>query len=335
MRFESKERNGLTLSMQHNFKNTKDALKNTGKGDNGVSKGSSVLRTIDAIDQFTSGPSYSGHLGKTVTSTETVNRNEEARGSNLTAGRDVAMTAGETVGLKAANVGARRDITLAANDIEITTEDNKSFSSQEYNYSKTGINMNASKQSATLGAGQTTQENDSEQTVTTGKGSQLIAGNQINARATHDQTITGSSLDAKDINLVAGNDLTIEAAEGRYDSEENSKRTHVQAGFKVTVSSNGPAIGVNVQAGYGESDLDREGNRFTHSTVNATDNLTLSSGRDTTIAGANLAADHVDVETGRNLTVASVTDTGKVDGKRTDVDIDVTVGKGVSISGSA
>ncbi len=334
VRFESEERNGLTISMQHNFKNTKDALKNTGKGDNGISKGSSVLRTVDAIDQFASGPSFSGHLGKTATSTETINRNEEARGSNLTAGRDVAMTAGETVELKAANVGARRDITLAANDIEITTEDNKSFSSQEYNYSKTGTNMNASKQSASIGEGRTTQESDYEQTAATGKGSQLIAGNQINARATNDQTITGSSLDAKDINLVAGNDLTIEAAEGRYDSEENSKRTHVQAGIRATIGSNGVAFGFNAQAGYGESDLDREGNRFTHSTVNATDNLTLSSGRDTTIEGANLAADHVELETGRNLTVASVTDTGKVDGKRTDVDIDVTVGYGFSASGS-
>lgn len=62
--------------------------------------------------------------------------------------------------------------------------------------------------------------------------------------------------------------------------------------------------------------------------------LNFESGRDTTIAGARLEGENVYGDVGRNLTVSSVPDTGKVNGKEYDVSATVTVGYGVSVSGS-
>jgi len=57
------ERNGLGVTLNHNYGKTKDAANGVGKGENGVSQGSSVLKGVDAIGQFLAGPTGDVKLG--------------------------------------------------------------------------------------------------------------------------------------------------------------------------------------------------------------------------------------------------------------------------------
>src|SRR5690606_27348865 len=64
--------------------------------------------------------------------------------------------------------------------------------------------------------------------------------------------------------------------------------------------------------------------------ITAKDTLTVISGNDTTISGANLLASNLDMNVGNNLHAESLQDTGSVDGKRWDASGSITIGAGVS-----
>ena len=61
------ERNGLSVAINHNYGNTKDAVSGAGKGEDNISKGSSTLKGVDAVGQFLAGPT--GDVNSAIAST--------------------------------------------------------------------------------------------------------------------------------------------------------------------------------------------------------------------------------------------------------------------------
>ena len=78
----------------------------------------------------------------------------------------------------------------------------------------------------------------------------------------------------------------------------------------------------------GADELERNRNQVNNSHVNAGGNLTIQTGGDANIIGAVVNSDTADIDVGGDLTVASVQDTGEVDGKRWDVSVSVSTGGG-------
>src|SRR5690606_1404595 len=156
--------------------------------------------------------------------------------------------------------------------------------------------------------------------------SRVIPGHNISSHI-NDLSSTGSDLTAnRNIHLQGDSDVTIQAGQGYTTSQLDEE--HLSAGAGINFGSNG--IGVTAYVGAGENDLDREYVNHRNSHVTAGDTLTVISGNDTTLSGANLHAKGLNMDVGNNLHAESLQDTGSVDGKRWDASGSITVGAGVS-----
>ncbi|WP_236180764.1 hemagglutinin repeat-containing protein [Pseudomonas mosselii] len=324
------ESQGVSGSIKHNAGSTKDAISNTGKGEDGVSKGSSTLQTVDAIGQFFSGPTGDGKIGTSKQTSSQQSVDQSNRSSTLEAGNDVKMQAGNDVNIKGSKVQAGRDIDIKGRDINIDVA--KGSSSQESNQSQSwgGVHGGTSGGfKVGIGGSHGTASADGQQGTSTP--SQLEAGGNIKLDASNDLNIVGSQVKAgRDVELNAGNELNIVAAKNDSQQEQNRH----SGGGEVGLTFGSEGVGVYASVNMGKGDLERETQRHQQAYVYAGDQLKFTSGKDTNIKGAQVRGDEVIGRVGGDLNVASAIDTGKVKGKEFDINATVTVGPGAGVSGS-
>nr|WP_246261498.1 hemagglutinin repeat-containing protein [Alteromonas ponticola] len=322
-------RDGLTVSAHYNLGNTADAIGNIGEGDNAVSQASSVMQATDALNN--AGPSGSAHLGRTTTTATNAMQQQTALASNILAGRNFKVNAGGDALFEGTNVNAGKDISVSAENITIIAAKNTQTSNQSSDYLQVGANLNASNGNASLTVGFSQSDSTHASTSSSTVASQFAAGNNMQLNARNDLTVEGADIAAEnDLALIAGNDIAIKAHETQFDSASEDSHLSVNAG--INFGANG--VGVTANMAMGEGELDRTGTQYQNSHVQAGNSLTVISGNDTTIAGGNLAGSDVAMDIGGDLTVASVQNTGGVDGKRWDVSASITVGAGVTGSAS-
>jgi filamentous hemagglutinin len=329
-REQSQERDGSTTRVNHNLGNLKDALSGAGEGENTTSQVSSTLKAVDTISQFFGGPTFDAHSGKSSQSQSTTQVIDSNRPSTLGAGNDISLSAGEGVIARGAQLDAGRDINVKARDITLDVAQGAISEDNQQTQGKSGFNAGTTGGfKVGVGGSHGTASQDSRQG--TSSGSYLDAGRDINLEASHDLSLIGTQAQSgRDINLKAGNDLLVGAAGNDHVSDEHRRSGGGEVG--ITVGSEG--FGVYASVSLGKGNLDREGTRQQEAYLYAGRDLNFESGRDTTLAGAQLEGENVNGQVGRDLTVSSVPDTGKVKGKEYDVSATVTVGYGVSVSGS-
>ncbi|UCZ81886.1 hemagglutinin repeat-containing protein [Pseudomonas sp. L5B5] len=333
-RSKSRDRNGLTVNVSHNFGNTMDALKGTGKGEDGVSKTSSVLSTVDAINQFTSGPTAATHLGSASQSTSSRQETHGNSPSSLGAGRDISAVAGNDISIRGGHFDAGRDISMVGRDIVVDVARGSVATEQQSNRSQGGINGQSGGGSARAGIGGSNGTASEQMSQGTSTPSVLLAGRDVSLEARENLTLVGTQVQTgRDIDLSAGKDLTIRAAEN--DSSSESKRH--SGGGEVGLALGGKDfVSVYASVDMGKGKLEREGLAQQNAHLVAGDQLRFSSGKDTTVAGATLRGGEVIGRVGGDLTVSSVPDTGKASGKQMDASVTVSIGLagGGSVSGS-
>ncbi|WP_049721647.1 hemagglutinin repeat-containing protein [Gilvimarinus polysaccharolyticus] len=316
-------KDGLTISANHNIGDAVDAVGDLGSGDNAVSDASGVMAAADAVSN--AGASVSAHLGQTTTTTSTTVDSQEAIASNLVAGGNVTIDAGNTATVSGSTVNAEGNIDIDGKDVNILAADNTYTTTNSTEYLQVGATLQVSSGNASLTVGFSQSESDLTDTTVTNSGSVLNAGGNLNVTAEDELTVTGSDMNATNIAL-AGHNVTINASEGLEDSSSDSE--HLSAGAGVNFGSDG--IGFTASMAMGESELDSTTTTRQNSHITATDNLSITSANDTTIEGGNLHGAEVDMNVGNNLTVASVQDIGTVEGSQWDVSASITVGAGVS-----
>ncbi len=330
---ESKDRSGLTVNVSHNYGNTLDAINGTGKGDNAISQGSSVLKTADAITQFVSGPSGGVHVGNAGTRSTTFEESVSNRPSTLSAGRDVNLSAENNVTARGTQIGAGRDINIKGDDVTLDVARGAQGGSSESYISQSGLNGGTTFNSARMGAGASHGTNKETGIDGTSLPASLSAERDINLEARNDLKAIGTHVQAeRDINLKAGNDLEIRAAQNASDQETRRK----SGGGEIGVALGGSDfISLYGSVDIGKGRLDRDAQKQQDAYFYAGKNLNFESGRDTTVAGAHLDGENVKGKVGRDLTVSSLPDTGKVSGKELDASLTVSVGyQTFSVSGS-
>jgi filamentous hemagglutinin len=327
---QEESRQGLSASLNHNLGNTKDALNGAGKGDNGVSKGSSILKALDAVSQFLGGPTADARLGSSSQSSSQQVVEDTNRSSTLNAGRDLNLNAGNNVSVSGSQLNAGRDINVKGRDIVIDVAQDGTTQDNQQDQSVGGIHGGTSG-GFKLGVGGSHGVASGDSNQGTSTASQLGAGRDINLDASNDLTLIGAQVQAgRDIDLAAGNDLTIRSAQNASSSNNDRHNLGGEAGIAV-----GPGgIGVYGSANVGQGNLTREGEQQQEAYIYAGNQLRFTSGKDTTVAGAELRGNEVIGRVGGNLLVSSVPDTGNVQGKEYDVSGTVTVGFGGSVSGS-
>ncbi len=173
---------------------------------------------------------------------------------------------------------------------------------------------------------------DHAETVTEeAKGSRITAGRTAAVIAKEDLVVKGSTVNAKDILLTAGNNIHILSSENKSTTIEDYKAKSGSIG--ASISKGGYGIG----ASYGKGKGQIEETTITHtpSDITAKNTVALSSGNDTLIRGGTVKGNKVTANAGRNLTIESEQDKKnyKETGKTTGLSISYTPGSAVSVSG--
>ncbi|VEI21432.1 Filamentous hemagglutinin [Serratia plymuthica] len=185
--------------------------------------------------------------------------------------------------------------------------------------------------SVSLGAQKSSSTQHQEQTSVTG--STLSAGNNLQVTATGkgssansgDIAIVGSQLKAGgDTTLSAERDLLLLGAANTQKTEGSNKSSGGNVGISIGV---GQQTGLSVFANANKSQGSEHGDGtfWSEATVDSGGALSMRSGRDTTLAGAQASGETVKVDAGRNLTLQSQQDSDNYDAKQTSVSGGVSV----------
>ncbi len=329
-REQSQKRSGLGVTVNHNYERTKNAVSGAGSGENTVSQASSTLKAVDSVSQFMAGPTFDAHFGSTSQRQSVSQTVVGNRASTLGAGNDINLEAGNDVQVRGAQLQSGRDINVSGRDIVLdVARGEQSYDSQQ-SQGKGGI-VGGTSGGFKVGIGGSRGVAGEEGSQGTASAAVLNAERDVNLNARNDLSLIGTQVQAgRDIDLKAGNDLKISAAQNASDSESTRRSGGGEVGF--TFGSEG--VGVYVSVNVGKGDLEREGQRQQEAYLYAGDRLKFTSGRDTAISGAQLSGDEVTGRVGRDLTVTSLPDTGKVKGREFDVSATATFGPGAGFSAS-
>ena len=366
--------NNITLGTAENTMQSSSASQSkksglSGTGGIGVSYGTNSLNMTDTENSVTSSGSTVGSTQGNVTLN--AGNNLTVKGSDVLAGKDINLTAKEVNILAADNqsvqthtveqkqtgftlalsgaVGSALN-TAVSNANDATTASTGRLAALDG--MKSALGGVQAYQAGELGAAEGkdpenlfglnlsygSQSSKSEQTQTSSQsqGSSLTAGGNLNIHATDtDINVQGSQLQAgKDIALIANRDVNLWSGvnTSELDGSNESHGSSMGVGFNIGEGKSG--LTVNASANKGSGSENGNGLTHTETTVSAGNNLSIVSGRDTTLTGAQVSGDKVVMDVGRNLTLTSEQDSDNYDSKQQNASGGVSGGVG-SFSASA
>ncbi|WP_258570061.1 hemagglutinin repeat-containing protein [Dickeya zeae] len=179
-----------------------------------------------------------------------------------------------------------------------------------------------------------------EQTQTTAQGSSVTAGRTLSVTATDgDVTVAGSTLKAgQDLLLDASRDIRLLSSANTQHTEGSNQSQGGSIGVSLGVSASG-SFGLSVSASVNAAKGSQHGDGVTHTEalLEAGRAAVLHSGRDTTLQGAQVSAETIKAQVGRDLLIRSEQDSDHYDSKQQSMSAGVTIpiyggGGGASVS---
>ncbi|WP_116342910.1 hemagglutinin repeat-containing protein [Enterobacter cloacae] len=161
-----------------------------------------------------------------------------------------------------------------------------------------------------------TSSQDSRYHSTDTQGTTITAGENVSVRAGNDIAGTGVQIAGKHVALEAGRDILLAASQNTTTSESKNSGSQFSVGAGVSLIGAQNGISVELGASQHKGKENSQSQRNTNSVVHADEQLTVNSGRDTTLKGAELEGSRVVVNTGRDLTISSVQDMASYDSKQ-------------------
>ncbi|MCZ8779718.1 hemagglutinin repeat-containing protein [Escherichia albertii] len=189
--------------------------------------------------------------------------------------------------------------------------------------------------SLSYGSQSSKSEQRAKQTVA--KGSALTAGNNLSIQATGsgvkgvdgDLTIQGSQIKAgNNVLLQANRDVNLVSAENTSKLEGKNTSSGSSVGVGIGVGPGGPGLSLSASVNQGKGSEKGNGTTHTETTVDAGKQLTIISGRDTTLTGAQAGGETVKVDAGRHLTLTSEQDSDRYDSKQQNASAGGSIGTG-------
>jgi len=176
-----------------------------------------------------------------------------------------------------------------------------------------------------LSYGSQSSKSESVLAQTTQRGSSLTAAGNLSITATGsgvkgesgDITVAGSQLQAgQDLLLSASRDVNLFSAEETSSTRSNNSSKGGSVGVGITAGSGGTGLNVSASVNKGKGHENADAVSHVETQLNAGNQVTIASGRDTTLAGAQVNSETVKVDAGRNLTIASKQDSETFDAKQ-------------------
>ncbi|WP_387467974.1 hemagglutinin repeat-containing protein, partial [Photorhabdus sp. RM323S] len=181
-----------------------------------------------------------------------------------------------------------------------------------------GVNLSYGRQSS---------RSEQQQHQTTQQGSHLTAGDNLTITANGESKgptgpngdihIQGSQLQAgKDLQLNANRDIQLSSSQNSEQTTGKNSRHGSSLGVGLTAGPGGTSLNVsaNVSRGKGRE----SGNSISHNstTLAAGNTVTLNSGRDTSLKGAQVSGEQITAEVKRHLTLSSEQDSNRYDSQQ-------------------
>ncbi|HFN5184918.1 TPA: hemagglutinin repeat-containing protein, partial [Escherichia coli] len=257
-------------------------------------------RTVDEkFEQKKSGltVALSGTVGSAinnaVTSAQETKESSDSRLKALQATK--TALSGVQAGQAAAMATATGDPNATGVSLSLTTQKSKS---QQHSESDTvsGSTLNAGNNLSVVATGKNRGDN---------RGDIVIAGSQLKVGG-------NTSLDAANDILLSG------AANTQKTTGRNSSSG---GGVGVSIGAGGNGAGISVFAGVNAAKGSEKGNgtEWTETTTDSGKTVTINSGRDTVLNGAQVNGNRIIADVGHDLLISSQQDTSKYDSKQTSV----------------
>ncbi|HFI7191409.1 TPA: hemagglutinin repeat-containing protein, partial [Escherichia coli] len=176
----------------------------------------------------------------------------------------------------------------------------------------------------------TTQKSESQQhsESDTVSGSTLNAGNNLSVVATGknrgdnrgDIVIAGSQLKAGgNTSLDAANDVLLSGAANTQKTTGRNSSSGGGVGVSIGAGGNGAGISVFASVNAAKGSEKGNGTEWTETTTDSGKTVTINSGRDTVLNGAQVNGNRIIADVGHDLLISSQQDTSKYDSKQTSV----------------
>ncbi len=176
----------------------------------------------------------------------------------------------------------------------------------------------------------TTQKSESQQhsESDTVSGSTLNAGNNLSVVATGknrgdnrgDIVIAGSQLKAGgNTSLDAANDILLSGAANTQKTTGRNSSSGGGVGVSIGAGGNGAGISIFASVNAAKGSEKGNGTEWTETTTDSGKTVTINSGRDTVLNGAQVNGNRIIADVGHDLLISSQQDTSKYDSKQTSV----------------
>ncbi|MFG0582765.1 hemagglutinin repeat-containing protein [Pseudomonas sp. zjy_9] len=178
--------------------------------------------------------------------------------------------------------------------------------------------------SLSLGTQKSSSKQVQEQQVS--QGSNVNAGRDLHVEATGSETgggdlrVTGSRLQAgRDIGLQAANDIQLEAAANTQKLKGSNKSGGGSVGVSLGFSDSGAGLSIFANANAGKGSEKGNGTTWSETTVDGGRQVSLDSGRDTTLLGSQVSGESITAKVGRDLELRSLQDSDRFDAKQQNI----------------
>lgn len=156
--------------------------------------------------------------------------------------------------------------------------------------------------------------------LTSGNNFSIVAAGNGTPGADGDIRVQGSKLQAgNEMLLAAERDIRLEAAANTQKLDGKNSSGGGAIGISFGFGSSGAGLSIFANANKGSGNEKGTGTTWTETTLDAGKQVSLISGRDTVLKGAQVSADQIKATVGRDLTLQSLQDTDDYKSKQTDV----------------
>ncbi|WP_240669210.1 hemagglutinin repeat-containing protein [Dyella sp. M7H15-1] len=226
-------------------------------------------------------------------------------------------------GMTQASHGAQDDRLKALYATQAAYTANESYNAYQANAAQggdasSGINLR-------LGIGASSASSSTTTHDDTAYGSRIHSPGNVTIAATGgDLNIIGSQIDGQNVALAAANNINLLSQAENHTLESSNK--NASGGVGIQIGSGG--VGFYAQASVGKGSAHGNGTTHADTAINARDTLTLISGNDTTIRGAQLTGNTVLGAIGGNLLIQSEQDTDDYASKQQQIGGEMVIGMG-------
>ena len=155
-------------------------------------------------------------------------------------------------------------------------------------------------------------------TLNAGKDLTITADAKGNGAHSGDILIGGSQIKAAgDSTLNATRDILLTGAASTQESSGKNSSSGGGVGVSIGVGSGGANMSIFANVNGAKGKENGEGTHWSETTLDSGGNVTLNSGRDLTLTGAQVSGNKVTADVGRDLTISSQQDNDRYDSKQT------------------